>query len=99
MLPDAGNAFEREMSCELAEWLRWLPPAVGAHPLTLLEGAAQVDLQPGALHLAWTVLPPRQIALVRLRRLQVRFRFIGVADDARRRFMQRFDLFMQRGGG
>jgi len=32
-------------------------------------------------------------------RLGVRFEFEGVDADARLRFMQRFDLTMQRGGG
>jgi hypothetical protein len=39
------------------------------------------------------------IALLRLQRLAVSFVFEGVAEEARQRFMKRFDLTMQRGGG
>ena len=78
-------AFEREMGCSEAEWLQALP------------GAVAIDA--GALALAWQVLPPRRIALLRLPRLSVRFAFERVADEARQRFMRRFDLCMQRGGG
>ena len=51
------------------------------------------------LHLSWEVLPPRQIALMRIPRLQVAFRFEGLSDDDRTRFMRRLDLLTQRGGG
>ena len=39
------------------------------------------------------------IALVRLPRLHVEFRFEGLEADQRFAFMKRFDLYMQRGGG
>jgi len=39
------------------------------------------------------------IALLRLQRLAVAFTFEGVDEAARQRFMKRFDLTMQRGGG
>lgn len=42
---------------------------------------------------------PRVIAQIRLPRLAVRFDFNGVAEAERLRFMQRFDLYTQRGGG
>jgi hypothetical protein len=45
------------------------------------------------------VLPPRQIALVRIARLAVHYRVDGVAEDQRLAFMRYFDLYTQRGGG
>jgi len=36
---------------------------------------------------------------VRIPRLWVCFEFDGMSDDERHRFMKRFDLYMQRGGG
>jgi hypothetical protein len=39
------------------------------------------------------------IALVRLPRLIVSFRFAGVTETQRHAFMKRFDLYMHRGGG
>jgi hypothetical protein len=44
-------------------------------------------------------MPVRQIALIRLPRLAVHYRFEGLPDDARQVFMKRFDLYIQRGGG
>jgi len=41
----------------------------------------------------------RTIALVRMPRLLVHFRFAGVDDATRYTFMKRFGLCMQRGGG
>ena len=49
--------------------------------------------------LDWRTGEPRVIALVRLPRLHVAFRFEGLDADQRFAFMKRFDLYMQRGGG
>ena len=92
-------AFERDMSCTESEWLSWLPGAVRDHALTLGSAQAQVAIGNGQLHLDWQTLPPRQIALMRLPRLGVRFRFDGVEEDERQTFMRYFDLYLQRGGG
>jgi hypothetical protein len=93
-------SFDREMGCTEREWLSWLPRAVGTNALTLQAGHAGVAIEGGGgLELRWTTLPPRQIALARFPRLAVQFRFDGVADAARQRFMRYFDLNMQRGGG
>lgn len=91
--------FERDMGCTEADWLRWLPEAIGEHPWHLSPGAARVDLPAGTLQLHWAVAPPRVIALMRMPRLQVGFAFSAVPDAARHTFMKRFDLYMQRGGG
>jgi hypothetical protein len=93
-------AFEREQGCTEVEWHRWLPGAVRDHALSLpAPGQAHVAIGSGSLHLAWQVLPPRQIALIRMPRMAVSFRFEGVDAEARSRFMQYFDLYLQRGGG
>jgi hypothetical protein len=92
--------FQREYGCTEVEWLRWLPGAVREHTLTRPEpDAAAVAVAGGQLRLHWTVLPPRQIAMVRLPRMTVRFAFDTVDDAARTAFMRYFDLYMQRGGG
>lgn len=92
-------AFEREAGCTEAEWLDQLPGAVNGQGFVLAPNAARVRIGEGVLMLAWNVLPPRQIALMRMPRMAVSFRFEGVADDARHRFMRYFDMYMQRGGG
>lgn len=95
-----GEVFEREHGCTLDDWLRTLPGATGTHALALLrQGAAHVQIGTGQLHLVWRELPLRRIALVRLPRLAVSYRFEGVGDTSRAEFMRYFDLYMQRGGG
>ena len=91
--------FDREMGCTESEWLMWLPGAVGACALSLHAQGARVEIEAGWLTLSWQALPPRQIALIRIPRLAVQFRFEALADHARQRFMRYFDLYMQRGGG
>lgn len=91
--------FERDMATTEAEWLAALPRAVGPHPLSLSVGQAQVQIGAGRLTLRWRPLPPRVIALLRMQRLAVVFAFEGVDEAERQRFMKRFDLSTQRGGG
>ena len=91
--------FERDMGTTETEWLTALPRALGDHAFVLGAGQARVQIGDGHLLLQWHALPPRVIALLRMPRLAVQFVFEGVAQDARQRFMKRFDLTMQRGGG
>jgi hypothetical protein len=93
------GCFEREMGCTEADWLRWLPLAVGEHPWKLHTGTAGVRIGDGALGLKWQVATPRVIGLIRIPVLRVSFRFAGVVEAQRYDFMTRFDLCMQRGGG
>lgn len=100
MNPEWPAAFEREQGYAEGDWLRCLPGAVAPHPLALPgAGQAIVTLGAGRLELAWTVLPPRRIALLSLPRLAVRFRFEGVDAALRQRFMRDFDRYTLRGGG
>ena len=91
--------FEREMGCTEAEWLGWLPQAIGDHFYKLQAQSAGVRIGDGALGLKWQVGAPRVIGLIRMPRLLVSFRFAGVDEAVRQEFMRRFDLYMQRGGG
>lgn len=99
MLSACPAAFEREMGCTAEELLKWLPGATGGCALALRPGAADVAVGDGALRLRWQPLPPRRIALLSVPRLAVRFEFEAVDEAARLRFMRRFDLYTQRGGG
>jgi hypothetical protein len=93
------EAFEREMGCTAAELRSWLPGIAGRRALELSDGTASLSVDEGWLHLAWTVLPVRRIALLALPRLKVSFRFEGVTPPARAAFLRHFDLHTQRGGG
>ncbi|MDO8768546.1 MAG: hypothetical protein Q7K57_07575 [Burkholderiaceae bacterium] len=94
-----AERFEREMGCSEAEWLRWLPDAIGEHHWKLHTQSAGVRIGDGALDLKWQIGEARVIGLARIPRLHVQFRFAGVDEAARLTFMKRFDLYMQRGGG
>ena len=98
--PGVALAFEREYGCTEADWLRDLPAAVAPQVLVLEPPArARVALGPGQLHLQWSTLPPRRIALLNMPRIHVGFRFEAVDAPLRQHFMKRFDLTLQRGGG
>ena len=100
MQPQRPAQFEREHGCTVPEWLGWLPGAVGSHALEYCApGQARVRIGAGQLHLQWQALPPRQIALIRMPRLRVLYRFDSVSQADRAAFMRYFDLYMQRGGG
>ena len=91
--------FEREMGCTETELLRWLPGAAGPHAAALSGQTATVAIGAGSLVLRWRVLPARQIALMRIPRMAMSFRFDGVGESERQVFMRHFDLSTQRGGG
>ena len=98
--PLVSEAFTREYGCTQDEWLRWMPEAVHGHAWAQPRaGSLQVSIGQGVLALDWQVLAPRVIALIRLPRMTVSFRFSAVSDDERAAFMKRFDLHLQRGGG
>jgi hypothetical protein len=94
-----AEQFDREMGCTEAEWLGWLPAAIGEYAWTRDGASAVVQLSAGSLRLDWRAGEPRVIALMRMPRLHVGFRFEGLDADQRLAFMKRFDLYMQRGGG
>ncbi|MCY1384267.1 MAG: hypothetical protein CVU36_08415 [Betaproteobacteria bacterium HGW-Betaproteobacteria-9] len=94
-----AETFERDMGCTEAEWLGWLPAAIGGCPWQIDGSSARVDIAPGVLQLRWQVLPLRVIALMRMPVLRVNFAFSGLDAAQRFAFMKRFDLYMQRGGG
>ncbi|MEX8519293.1 MAG: hypothetical protein AB3X44_12345 [Leptothrix sp. (in: b-proteobacteria)] len=98
--PDHATEFTRDTGGTEAEWLGRLPGACASHPcICPAPGRAVVQIGAGQLQLDWAMLPPRQIALIRLPRLLVHYRFDGVDATVRREFMRYFDLYMQRGGG
>ena len=93
--------FNREMGCTEADWLRWLPAAVGDHVLSCDRDRRQASIAIGAgrCKLNWAPLSDRQIALMCIPRLAVSFDFEGVCEVDREAFLHHFDLHMQRGGG
>ncbi len=91
--------IERDMGCTEAEWLRALPAAMGDVPWRQEGAVVLATLGDGCLRITWHQGEPRVIALMRMPRLHVVFDFQDEDELARRAFMKRFDLYMQRGGG
>ena len=94
-----AESFDREMGCTEEELLQWLPGATRGRPLSAGPRQASVTIDGGSLMMSWQTLPPRQIALLRMPRLAVSFRFSGISEQTRHDFMRYFDLYTQRGGG
>lgn len=90
-----ADNFDREMDCAEKEWLARLPQAIGSYSYQQIAHAVTVRIDAGQLSLSWRVSAPRTIALARHARLLVSFRFSGVDDLQRYRFMKHFDLHMQ----
>jgi hypothetical protein len=99
MQSDYPERFERDVGCNEAEWLGWMPRAIGAHPWRRDGNRIVVDIASGSLTITWSPLPERRIALLRMQRLQVGFVFEGLDAAQRKTFMKPFDLSIQRGGG
>lgn len=115
MQTETREQFERDMACNEADLLRWLPGASRERPVRVQGASAVIDLSDvsddrkahdgrqdesaASLTLRWQPLEDRRIALLRLERLRVSFEFRGVAQDQRAAFMRHFDLYTQRGGG
>lgn len=99
MAAPVAASFRREMSCTEGDWLRWLPAALAPHVWQANGQRICITLHAGHLELRWTQVEPWRVALVQMPRLVVDFEFVGVSGEHRAAFMQRFDLYLQRGGG
>mgnify|MGYP007092091849 CR=1 FL=1 len=94
-----AEQFQRDMGCTEAEWLGWLPVAMGHCSWQRTGNTAVATIGQGQLNVHWQVMPPRVIALMRMPVLRVKFEFERVNAEERYAFMRPFDLCMQRGGG
>jgi hypothetical protein len=77
------------------DFVRLLPQASG--------GSAFQEIDGGFCGKGWSIrltrIPPLEIGLVRLERHRVEIEFNGLTAAEQDRFMQRFTLHYQRGGG
>jgi hypothetical protein len=77
------------------EFVRLLPRAVGGGAFRESDGGFRGE----GWSLRLTPIAPLEIGLVRLARHRVEIEFSGLSAEDQDRFMQRFTLHYQRGGG
>ena len=77
------------------DFLRLLPQAAGEAELREIDGR----FCGRGWSIRLTRIPPLEIGLVRLERHRVEIEFDGLTVEEQDRFMQRFTLYYQRGGG
>lgn len=93
------SVLEREMGCTRAEFMRWLPDATRRAPVQVEGDVLVLSVAGGQVRILLRERPLRRIALIALPVLAVTFRFEGLAAEARRDFLARFDRYTMRGGG
>lgn len=100
---DLSRAFTRTMGCSGAELTAWLPRALPEAKLSVAadaeSGSCRAAYADGELLIEWRRLPPRQIALLRVPQLEVRFSYSGLEPARRNSIQTYFDRATQRGGG
>jgi hypothetical protein len=92
-------ALEREMAATPQEFMHGLRQAFPDGVDVLGEGRVRAVHGGACLDIAYSVLPPRVIALLRLPRLQVSLCFTAGTPAQQQALLTRMDLAMQRGGG
>ncbi|MCM2287964.1 MAG: hypothetical protein NDI67_02955 [Sulfuritalea sp.] len=100
---DLARPFTRIMGCssgEFAGWLqRALPDATLAIETHADSGHCRASFADGELLIEWRSLAPRQIALLRMPQLEVRFSYSALELARRQAIQTYFDRATQRGGG
>lgn len=93
--------FNRDMGYSYTEFFRVLPGAARGYELSVVDNRAMVTMPSTNQKLLITVtrLPDRELAMMRLPHVDVRFEFDGFDEQERREFMKQFDKSYQRGGG
>jgi len=82
-----------------AEFFRSLPAAIEHRDYTVEDGVVRVDVDGRQVVIELGPQLSRNIALLKIPYVEVRFSFHGFSDEAREQFMERFELYYRRGGG
>ena len=99
MVAEVPERLSRDMGCTVADLQRWMPGAANGQPIRWQSNGCEIGLGTGQVALAWTPLPPRRIALLRIERLQLDMVFSGCSAAIRSSFLAHFDAYTRRGGG
>lgn len=96
------TTLTKEMGLTEALFWQTLPSAVGPEGVITAGNPAVIRFPARPdhlLHINLTPLPDRKIASIQLPVLRVQLQFQGFSADDQARFLKRFDLYFQRGGG
>jgi hypothetical protein len=96
--PDSYTLVRR-MGLSHADFLRSLPSAVGGLPWRQEGGRILVEDPPGRIEIRLGPEGRHTLGALALPQTEVAMRFEGLTAEARERFLRRFDLALQRGGG
>jgi hypothetical protein len=91
--------FVREMGITFSEFLRTLPSAVAPLEYRLQGRSITLNHPAGRIEILLGATRERRLGAFRLPVTPVEFRFSGLDSQQRERFLTRFDLHYQRGGG
>lgn len=94
-----SHSFTRELGFSHAEFFRSLPAAIAHREYVLQGNTIRLDYEQGSICIELGTEEVRAIASLRLPSTKVRFAFSNLSDAQREQFMQRFNLYFQRGGG
>lgn len=92
------HGFDRVMFCTVDDLARWLTELTGDDH-GIVRGTASLSFDWGTLVVETEPLPPRRIALLRMRQLRVRFVPSPGAEARAQAWIEGFDHHTQRGGG
>lgn len=91
--------FTREMGISHAEFWRTLPSAVDNQAYTLRDDTVTIADASRTIEIRLSPERDRRLGSLTLPTTTIRFTFIGYSRSQIDRFMARFDLYFQRGGG
>lgn len=89
----------KEMALTPEEFRRLLPGAAGALPWRRDGNHYRLGSDAAGVDIVLEPLPPRRIALFTLPAMRVVMIFRGWSEEERHRFVRRFDMAFQKGGG
>ena len=81
------------------EFFRLLPKALQSAPVAQQGGQVEVETAQGRVAIALGAESARKLGMLELSETEVTMEFIGFTAAARRAFLSRFDLALQKRGG
>jgi hypothetical protein len=97
--PGRITRFSRELGITHSELLRALPGAIGHRRYTVRQGRITIQDRSGVVELRLCPQRERALGALRLPATQVVFTFTDHTPQQVRAFMDRFELYLRRGGG